>query len=251
MSVIDDIYNKQFNKAEKLISEFEGELSKVLDRVNRLSIAQLSALSPDEILSFNEVWQGILRDAGYYDLVDSYITVSFDSFYDDTLKAFEAAGLSTAWSANDAQSMDALKTMKRDFFIALGDDAGKSVQKELYRYALADANINEMTQAISESIDNINLKRYANTYARTAIQEYQQEIIDIRSADIDEGVWVYVGVNDGATRPFCKHVLEENTCYTDSEKLKLENDPAREFNCRHRFYKMSKDKALDLGYACS
>jgi len=251
MSVLDDIYSKQFKTSESLINEFEGELALVLDRINTLSIARLSGLSPDDILQFNLIWQEILTESGYYQLVDSYIGGSFDSFYDDTLKAFTSAGIATAWTAENAQAIDALKTMKRDFFVALGDDAGKVVQKELYRYALAGSSQIEMATAIRDSIQDINLKRYANTYARTSIQEYQQEIIDVVAANIDDGVWVYIGVNDAKTRDFCKSVLRDNSCYTDSEKLKLENDPRREFNCRHRFHKVSKKWAGDNGYSCN
>ncbi len=76
-------------------------------------------------------------------------------------------------------------------------------------------------------------------------------MIDLRAADIDEGVWVYVGVNDGRTRDFCRNVLKRNRCYNDSQKSRIENDPDREYNCRHRFYKMSKEEAEANGYKCS
>jgi hypothetical protein len=249
MSVLDQIYNKQFNKSESLIKNFEGELAEVLARINTLAIARLSNINATDILQFTDVWQEILRDSGYYALVDIYITEGFDSFYGEILESFEKAGLSTVFTAEDALAMDTVKSMKRGFFTSLADDAGKAVQKEIYRYALADVSINEMAQALETSLSDLNLQRYANTYARTAVQEYQQEVINIRSANIKYGVWVYIGVNDGKTRTFCKSILNRAEYYDDSEKLRLENDPEREFNCRHRFMKVTQQWAKENGYA--
>jgi hypothetical protein len=138
--------------------------------------------------------------------------------------------------------------MKRDFFIRLGDDVGLSVKRELYKYVISDASLDTMTAGIAETLTGSNLAKYSQTYARTAIKDFQQEVIDLRAADIDEGVWVYVGVNDGRTRRFCRNVLKRNRYYDDSDKSRIENDQDRHYNCRHRFYKMSIEEAEDSGY---
>ena len=138
--------------------------------------------------------------------------------------------------------------MKRDFFIRLGDDVGLSVKRELYKYVISDASLDDMATGIAQTLEGSNLAKYSQTYARTAIKDFQQEVIDLRAADIDEGVWVYVGVSDGRTRDFCRNVLKRNRYYNDSDKNRIENDQDRAYNCRHRFYKMDKQEAEANGY---
>jgi hypothetical protein len=141
--------------------------------------------------------------------------------------------------------------MKRDFFVRIGDDVGLSVKRELYKYAISDASVDTMTSGIATTLKDSNLAKYSQTYARTAIGEFQQEVIDLRSADIDDGVWIYVGVNDGRTRDFCRRVLNRKECYDDGEKSKIAGDQDRAYNCRHKFYKITKERAEERGHTCN
>lgn len=250
MNALDAVYNKQYALANELASDFDGRMNDVLTRVIALAIARLDGMSEADFLNYELIFREVLEEAGYYELVDDYIYQSFDEFYALSLESFEVAGLGTAWTQADIDKIEALKRMKRDFFISIGDDAGLALKQQLYRYALSNATLEQMTTALVDSIDDVKLARYATTYARTSIADFQQELIDLRSADDDDGVWVYVGVNDSKTRPFCKHLLNDNKCYNDAEKLSLQNDPKREFNCRHRFHKVSKEFAKAEGYQC-
>ena len=251
MPTLDAIYNQSQSEVDAFIRQFDGEMEKVFERVRRIAQANLAGLSTDDILQYEFIWRQSLKEAGYYTLVNDLIDTQFDKIYSGTLKAFEAGGLTTAFTADDATKIQILKQMKRDFFIRLGDDVGLSVKRELYKYAISDATLNTMTAGIAETLEGSNLAKYSNTYARTAIGEFQQEVIDLRSANIDEGVWIYVGVNDGRTRDFCRHVLNRNKCYDDSGKSRIENDQDRAYNCRHRFYKITKERAEERGYACN
>ena len=248
MPTLDAIYNQSQSEVDAFIRQFDGEMEKVFERVRRIANAQLAGLSQDDILKYEFVWRKSLQDAGYYVLVNDLIDTQFDSIYSGTLQAFEAGGLKTAFTADDATKIQILKQMKRDFFIRLGDDVGLSVKRELYKYAISDASVVDMTAGIAQTLEGSNLAKYSQTYARTAIKEFQQEVIDLRSADIDEGVWIYVGVNDGRTRDFCRHVLNRNRFYDDSAKNRIENDQDRAYNCRHRFYKISEERAEERGY---
>lgn len=248
MPTLDSIYNQSQAEVDKFVKQFEGEMEKVFDRVRRIAQANLAGLSQDDILQYEFIWRQSLKQAGYYTLINDLIDTQFDSIYSGTLKAFDAGGLKTAFTADDAQKIQILKQMKRDFFIRLGDDVGLGVKRELYKYAISDASLNTMTAGIAETLEGSNLARYSNTYARTAIKDFQQEVIDLRAKDIEGGVWVYVGVNDGRTRDFCRHVLKRNRYYDDSGKSRIENDNDRAYNCRHRFYKMDKQEAEANGY---
>jgi hypothetical protein len=248
MPTLDAIYNQSQREVDTFVSQFDGEIEKVFERVKRIAQANLAGLGQDDILKYEFIWRQSLEQAGYYTLVNDLIDTQFDSIYSGTLKAFDAGGLKTAFTVDDANKIQILKQMKRDFFIRLGDDVGLSVKRELYKYAISNASLDTMTAGISETLAGSNLAKYSQTYARTAIAGFQQEVIDLRSADINEGVWVYVGVNDGRTRDFCRHVLRRNRYYDDSDKSRIENDQDRAYNCRHRFYKMDKQEAEANGY---
>lgn len=251
MPTLDAIHNQSQADIDRFIKQFDGEVEKVFERVRRIAQANLSGLSPDDVLEYEFIWREALREAGYYQVVNDLIDTQFDSIYAGTIQAFETGGLSTAFTTDDATKIQMLKQMKRDFFIRLGDDVGLAVKRELYKYVISDASVDTMATGIANTLEGSNLAKYSKTYARTAIKDFQQEVIDLRAADIDEGVWVYVGVNDGRTRDFCRNVLKRNRCYNDSQKSRIENDPDREYNCRHRFYKMSKEEAKANGYKCS
>lgn len=250
MPTLDSIYNQSQADIDKFIKQFDGEVEKIFESVRRIATANLAGLSPDDVLEYEFVWRESLKQAGYYDLINELIDKQFDSIYAGTLQAFDAGGLATAFTADDAVKIQMLKQMKRDFFIRLGDDVGLAVKRELYKYVISDASVDTIAAGIAQTLDGSNLAKYSQTYARTSIQEFQQEVIDLRAADIDDGVWVYVGVNDGRTRDFCRRVLNDNSCYNDSEKSRIESDQDRAYNCRHRFYKMSKEEAEANGYSC-
>lgn len=250
MPTLDAIYNQSQADIDKFIKQFDGEIEQVFDRVRRIAQAKLAGLSTDDVLQYEFIWRQSLKEAGYYVLVNELIDTQFDSIYAGTLQAFEAGGLKTAFTTDDATKIQILKSMKRDFFIRLGDDVGLTVKRELYKHVISDASVDTMATGIAQTLEGSNLAKYSQTYARTAIGEFQQEVIDLRATDIDEGVWVYVGANDGKTRRFCRNVLKRNKCYDDGDKSRIENDSDRAYNCRHRFYKMSKEEAESNGYAC-
>ncbi len=248
MPTLDAIYNQSQSEVDAFVRQFDGEIEKVFERVRRIAQANLAGLSPDDVLQYEFVWRQSLKEAGYYVLINDLIDKQFDSIYAGTLQAFDAGGLKTAFTASDATKIQLLKQMKRDFFIRLGDDVGLSVKRELYKYVISDASVDTMTAGIAQTLEGSNLAKYSQTYARTAIKDFQQEVIDLRAADIEDGVWVYVGVNDGRTRDFCRNVLKRNRYYNDSRKSRIENDQDRAYNCRHRFYKMDKEEAIANGY---
>ena len=248
MPNLDAIYSQDKAKIDAFIRQFDGDVEKVFSRAKRLAQSALAGISQDDILRYELIWREVLRDSGYYVLVNKLIDDQFNELYTGAIKAFEAGGFSTAFTTEDATKIQILKQMKRDFFQRLGDDVGLAVKRELYKHTIADASLATMTQGIASTLEGSNLAKYSQTYARTAIGEFQQEVIDLRAKDVGEGVWVYVGVNDGKTRDFCRRVLSRNETYNDSEKSRIEGDSDRAYNCRHRFYKMKKEEAVANGY---
>lgn len=244
---LQSIYEQQQNTAVQLTTTFDSRLDRVLSDIVTIAQVKLNGLTQDDIIQYEYIWQQVLEESGYYQLVTEYVDQSFDDIYDDVLKGFEAGGITTAFTQSDLQNIQVLKNMHKQFFVKLGDDIGLTVKKNLYNYALSNASMEQMAINIRNDIQDSGLAKYSKTYARTAITEYQQEVINSRSQDID-GVWIYEGVVDDATRPFCRRLMGDNNYYTDSQKSRLEGDPDREFNCRHRFYLVSKEWAENAGY---
>ena len=251
MPTLDSIYNKEQAKIGKFIAQFDDEADAVFKRVRRIATAQLAGLNTDNILSYEFAWRNALRDAGYYKMVNSLIDKRFNDMFDGTQEAFKANGYDALFSADDAKKIQIIKNMKRAQFGKLADDIGLSVKRELYKYAISDATLDDMVKGLEQTLNDSDLAKYSKTYALTAIGEFQQELIDLMGKGVGKGVWVYVGVKDDKTREYCSHILSKNKCYDDAKKHELERDSRRAYNCRHRFYKMKPEEAKASGYSCN
>ena len=251
MPTLDTIYNQEKNRIDGFIKQFDDEAEEVFKRVQLIAQSKLAGLSPDDILNYEFAWRDTLKEAGYYDLVNNLVDDQFNEMYKGTVDVFSEGGYETMFTADDAKKIQILKQMKRDQFIRFADDIGLEVKRELYKYSISDASLVDMTAGIAQTLADSSLAKYSKTYALTAIGEFQQELIDLRAKDVGAGVWVYVGVNDGATRDFCSGLLVNNLCYNDERKNELERNPKRAYNCRHRFYKMKKEEAKANGYSCN
>ncbi len=165
MPTLDAIHNQSQADIDRFIKQFDGEVEKVFERVRRIAQANLSGLSPDDVLEYEFIWREALREAGYYKVVNDLIDTQFDSIYAGTIQAFETGGLSTAFTTDDATKIQMLKQMKRDFFIRLGDDVGLAVKRELYKYVISDASVDTMATGIANTLEGSNLAKYSKTYA--------------------------------------------------------------------------------------
>jgi len=244
---LNKIYDKTQKDLEIYLKGFNKEMDEILRMAKVSAIVNLKGLSEADILSYELRWRQILKEAGYYSLIDNLIDNYFNTQFKPVIEAFAAGGIKTAFTKSDAVKIQAIKAMEKTLFLRLADDVGLTLKRQLYGYAISNTSLIVMATGMSETLAANSLTRYANTYARTAVQNFQQEVINIRAADI-EGVWVYVGIQDGKNRDFCAELLSENRTYTDSEKIQLEEAPERAFNCRHRFYKMSDKDAKEAGY---
>lgn len=250
MPTLDVIYNQEQAKIDKFIGQFDNDVKRVFEKVKRIAQAKLAGLSQDDILQYEFIWRQSLKEAGYYKLVNELIDTQFDGIYSGVLQTFEAGGLKTAFTKEDAGNIQMLKQMKRDYFVRLGDDVGLTVKRELYKYVISDASVDDMAVGIANTLKGSNLARYSSTYANTAILTFYQEVIDLKAKDID-GVWVYMGIRDGKTRDFCRHVLNKRKYYDSSGKSKIASDKERAWNCRHQFVLLNKEDAIDDGYSAN
>jgi hypothetical protein len=251
MPTLEAIHSQNEKGIDKFLSQFDSEMEKVFTKVQAIASTALAGLSKNDVLQYEFVWREALKEAGYYKLVNKLIDDNFNSLHKGTVQAFEAGGLKAIFTAEDAVSIQAMKSMRRNFFMRLGDDVGLAVKKSLYGHVLADSTLVEMSASIATTLKDSNLAKHATTYARTAAAEFQQETIFMKASEFgDDGdVWVYVGVSDKKTRDFCQDVLDKNKAMTKKEALKVRGDKHRQFNCRHKLFNVSRDYAESSGYA--
>lgn len=247
MNTLSTLHTRAQASNDAYIKSFNDDIEKVFKKVSTLTIANLKGITINDVLSYELYFRKSLQKAGYYRLVNNLIDTQFNHIAAGTSDMFKAGGLKSAFTKENLAQLKVLKDMKRNLFTRIGDDAGLAVKRELYKYVISDSSLSVMANGIADHLPNTNLVRYSNTYARTAIGEFQQDVIDVRAQDMD-GVWIYVGVADDRTRDYCNEVLADGRYYDDTEKADVENNPERAYNCRHRLYAVSLEYAKEEGY---
>ena len=223
--------------------ELEAVLKKIADLVKNRAIENYS--NP---LEFDFAMQQVLADSGYYDLVDDFINKSYDKNYNEIISLFQSSGLLTTFSEADIADIKAIKKLDLEFFKSIGNQASLKLKADLYKYSLSNLSTDEMVENIAKSLEETDLVRYSSTYAETAIGNFNQAIIDLKSVDLKDTVRIYTGVLDKKTRTFCKCVLKQRKYYNNSEGMKLKSDPRRAYNCRHLIIPVSLSFATERGY---
>lgn len=243
---INSIQDTLTNLEDKQLNEFQKQIEKALVKFNNM--VELNLLNDiSNPLEYEMAIQSYLQESGYYKAVNLLIDNGFDVVYGSVLDGLTVGGIALSYTQDDLVKINTLKQLAFDKFNALAADSMTQLKTSLYKYSLSNASSSDIANDMKAQLENSNLAKYSRTYAETAISEYTQQMINMKSQDYD-GVWLYVGVNDGKTRPFCKHLLGVGKAYNDADKLKLENDPKRRWNCRHHFWKVSEEFAVDNGY---
>lgn len=223
--------------------EFESVLSKIQKNLEIRAIENYS-----DPLEFDFVFQRVLQDSGYYSLVNKFIDESYDKSYDEIKALFELSGLSATYTQDDLNKIQAIKEIDLNFFAQVGNDAANTMKKDLYKYSISNLSTEEMIDNIRVSLEGTNLSRYSKTYADTLISNFNQSVIDLKSQDVEDEVYIYRGVKDKSTRKFCSCLLSQNKYYSKKDAEKIKNDKRREYNCRHLIVPVSRQYATDRGY---
>lgn len=246
------LHDEQQKIVEQILSTFDGNMSKVISEIERLLNRYLltTDLSTTNALRFDIEFDKILKQAGYYDLVNRMVDNDYDELFSLISEGFAAGGLAIQYTTDDLKRVMALKALQTNQFTIVGSSAGQSLKQNIFKYALSNYTVEDMTSQIMVDLKDTNLVKHSKTLANTAIKEFQESMIDISAEGLD-GVWVYVGVRDSKNRDFCACVLDKNAYYDDKTKNKLKYDKDRRFNCRHRFRMVTEDYATQSGYSKS
>lgn len=242
-------HEEQQKAIEDILTKFNGNMAVVIAEVQRLinSYFMNNKMSAATALQFDVAMDAILQEAGYYSLVNQMVDSDYNELFGLISSGFKAGGFDITYTDEDLTLVQGLKAIQANKFSVIGANASYALRENLYRYALSDYTQEQMAAQIALDVKDTNMIKYSNTLARTAIGEYQQSVIDVEAKDLD-GVWLYVGVQDGATRDFCNCVLHKNAYFDYDTKIRIERDTKRKYNCRHRLRMVTEDYAKSQGF---
>ena len=244
---IDAIINAIDTKLDREVHLFNLEIEKILAEASTL-IAAEATHSISDPLTFDFKVQKILQEVGYYELINKYVDESYDKSYSEILALFKEGGLDVVFTEADLAIIKNIKELEIQAFIDIGNNAAQQLKRDLYKYSLSDMNKKDIITNISNSLAGTDLAKHSTTYANTAISNYNQSIIDIKSAGVTGEVYIYRGVTDKKTRKFCSCVVKQKKYYDKSDANSLRNDKRRQWNCRHVIVAVSKEWAEARGF---
>ena len=248
MASVEQIIATMNDTMDSEVDLFNYKLEAILKIVNKLVAARAIELYSDP-LKFDFAVQKILKDSGYYDLVDDFINLSYDKSYNEIIALFESGGLAATYTTADIASIKALKQMDLDFFRDIGAKVASSLKQDLYKYSLSNMDRVTMLSNMSQSLENTDLVKYSSTYVDTAISNFNQSVIDMKSTGVTGEVYIYRGVRDSKTRDFCRCLIGQKKYYDAKAAGRIKSDKRRQYNCRHMMVPISKSYAEDSGYS--
>lgn len=242
-------HDEQQQLIDVILDSFDKDIEATIAFVEKTLNDTLLRFGVNErtALEFQVLFLDALEQAGYYDKVNDLIDNRFDELFKLVRDGFIEGGFNIKYTSEDLATITALKNLQLEQFNSLANDASIKVQQSLYKYTLSNASLSDIQAQLKQDFLGTNLAKYSTTLARTAIGDYQQSLIDLKAQDLD-GVWIYVGPSDEVTRDYCEDVLNDRNYYNDTQKLKVQNNPDRRYNCRHRLRLVSLDYAKQRGY---
>ncbi len=240
---IDDIIIKFSDDIERVFTEVSNLISKwVIDN----DITKVSALN------FDIVVNDMLSRAGYFDVVNEFIDNDYDKLFPMIQSNLAITGAVFAYNAVDLENIMALKALDANKFSVLASTAGNTLRESLTKYAISDYTSLDMQRDIVKEFQGTSLVKHSKTIADTAINEFNQAVINTKAEEFDDLVWFYDGANiDSVTRDYCRCILRANNYYSKTDKLKMEHDSRRKYNCRHKFYPGTEEYAKEKGFTKS
>lgn len=242
-------HEEQQELIEVILRDFDKNITENLVLIEKAlnTILLERGISEETALNMQLYFIQKLEEMGYYAKVNDLIDNRFDELFLLIREGFAEGGLNIRYTSDDITKIAALKNLQLEQFTSLANEASTKVQQSLYRYVIGGADFVDIQQALSNDLINTNLFKHSTTLARTAIADFQQSVIDIKAQDLP-GVWLYIGVKDNKNRDYCRCVLDSNNYFTDKQKVQVERNPERRYNCRHRLRKVSLLFAQKEGY---
>ncbi len=234
---IDDIMIKFSDDIDSIISEVSSLITRwMID----------NDISKTTALNFDIVVDEMLTRAGYYDKINQFIDEDYDKLYPMIQQSFALSGVVMTYTTVDLENIMALKALDKNKFSVLASTAGTSLRESLTKYAISNYDSIDIQNALVDEFQGTNLVRHSKTIADSSISQFHQSVMNIKAEEFPDLVWWYAGPNiDKVTREFCECIQKAKRYYTKAEKLTMERNPKRKYNCRHHFDPVTEEYAID------
>lgn len=233
-----DLLEKNQEEMEALADEFEDRFEEIFAFIFLLASAEILLLTSTTLNKWDERWSRILQKAGFYDLLQEY---------SKRLDEIDKSARKIATGVVDKKKLSLLKKLQIKELEKIGVDAGLNLKKGLYKHIMVGITQQDLVKAMAKDLQGSRFKSYAKTYVSTAINDYRQLLLNERAKPTD--VWVYEGADvDNKTRDFCKCVLNQAGYFNYDQKVTIELNPKRRYNCRHGLFPISEEEAIKNGY---
>lgn len=248
-------FNALLEEAEqeinKITNQFERGLEKVSLQIKRNANKIIPNLSEQEFLNFELVWADILKNSGYYDLVNTYIK-QLNKLNTPFNEVLNAININPKLNDTNIAKLNIIKELQLKDLNKLGIDAGSRIKLLLANEFITGTDNIIFYDKLKESLESIKLGGYAKTYINTSINDYRQAVFTLKEQQMKSKepiVWVYEGNDiDNKMRPLCQCLLNKNAYYSKSDKDLIVNDDRRRYNCRHHLLPLTEEQAINLGY---
>ena len=241
-----------FDVQQQNIDEFEKRLIKVIEQFKKRIKKALAGIpqangkpimSPATLKYATALMPQLLKDldaAGFGSAVQKLM----DSDAEIIKSLGTLTNIPIEFTQTAVQTIAALQSSQIASFSALSDRAVNTIREEVMRTVLTGATIEDALDVIYDSLDK-QFKRYAYTYANTALRDTMQLSIDegVRAAGLEEIYWEYTGPDDDVTRPACQEGLLIGFFSTEERDIfEAETADERAYNCRHAFVPVLKEE---------
>lgn len=198
-----------------------------------------------------------LADAGYGDAADRYLD-RYRDVVDRVQQTFSVKNVRAEFSAVSLEGLEAARSLDLDMFDAIGTDAMRTVQRSISQAVIYERDYTGFVESLRESIVGSDkrgapLANRANTFAGTAIAEFDATVTERLADEAGVDRFRYWGPEDTITRPWCRHILHNNRPRTKAEIEAIPKSPTNIYgssnfvarggiNCRHIWETVPSDE---------
>lgn len=244
---------------DRVSQEFAEGLAEVLRELRRptrgllRTFAQNGRLVPDldaqvkaELYS---VVRTLLDESGYTELLDRMDARSLE-LLSKLQQKMRTIGLDASFASADINKLDALVSLQRTEFSNLGDRIAMSIETELRRQILAGETVQQAATALADAVGVTHAQ--ATTLANSSLLNFHQQSLNVASDRTGAEKFLYIGPDDGLTRPFCDVLLNKWLSRKEISKLRNGQLPGvyrtrGGYNCRHSWMPLFGGQAEDEG----
>lgn len=269
MPSVDDVLTGRHAMLERAAATFEADLKRVLlhlFRVTQVLAAEFDhaggrfRTSSANLRLLRTMYASLgaaLNEAGYVDAYLGYLG-SYENLVGLVHQTFEVQELPAAFSTLNRQIATAARELDLVMFRAIGDTAMREVQRSITQAVLFERDYTSFVEDLRGVIVGTDargsmLASRANTFAGTAIGQFDALMTERLGEEAGIKKWRYWGPLDRITRPWCRKALQANKPRTSKQIEALPKSPTNTtgmtnfvgrggWNCRHMWVAVPEDE---------